>query len=63
MDNIITDDVNVVKYVVKVNGVEISTRFGERMMAEMAMNNLPDEQKTIAEVVSVTTDGKQLLLG
>jgi len=63
VNNIITDDMNVVHYVVKVNGVEVSTRFGERMMAEMAKSNLPEEQKMIAEVVPVTTDGKQVLLG
>lgn len=63
MNNMITDDVNVVYYVVKVNGVEISTRFNERMMAEMAKNGLPEEQKMLAEVVPVTAEGKQVLLG
>jgi len=63
MDNMITDDMDVVYYVVKVNGVAVSTRFTERMMAEMAKNNLPEEQKMLAEVVPVTTDGKQVLLG
>jgi len=63
MDNMIIDDVNTVRYVIKVNGIEISDRFGERMMAEMAKNNLPNEQKLLAEIVTITTDGKQLLLG
>jgi len=63
MDNMITDDLDVVYYVVRVNGVAVSTPFNERMMAEMAKNNLPEEQKMIAEVVPVTADGKQLLLG
>jgi len=63
MNNIITDDMDVVYYVVQVNGIPVSTRFNERMMAEMAKNGLPEEQKMIAEVVPVTTDGKQVLLG
>lgn len=63
MNNMITDDMNVVYYVVRVNGVEISTRFNERLMAEMAKNNLPKEQQMLAEVVPITTDGKQILLG
>jgi len=63
MNNMITDDIDVVYYVVKVNGVPVSTTFTERMMAEMAKNNLPEEQKMIAEVVPVTTEGKQVLLG
>jgi hypothetical protein len=63
MNNLITDDMDVVYFVVQVNGVPVSTRFSERMMAEMAKSNLPEEQKMIAEVVPVTTDGKQVLLG
>ncbi len=63
MNNLIMDNGDVVYYVVKVNGVEISTRFNERLVAEMAKNNLPNEQKMIAEVVPITTDGKQVLLG
>lgn len=63
MNNMITDDLDVVYYVVKVNGTAVSTPFNERMMADMAKNDLPEEQKMIAEVVPVTADGKQLLLG
>jgi len=63
MNNLITDDMDVVYYVIKVNGVQVSTKFTERMMAEMAKNNLPDEQKMIAEVVPVTAEGNQVLLG
>jgi len=63
MNNMITDDINAVKYVVRVNGVDISAKFNDRTMAEMALNSLPDEQRFLAEVMSVTADGKQLLLG
>lgn len=63
MNNIITDDMDVVYFVVQVNGVAVSTKFSERMMAEMARNGLPEEQRMLAEIVPVTTDGKQVLLG
>ncbi len=63
MNNIITDDMDVVYYVVKVNGVIVSPRYSEKLMAEMTIQNLTEAQKMIAEVVSVTTDGKQVLLG
>ena len=42
MNNLITDDMDVVYFVVQVNGVPVSTRFSERMMAEMAKSNLPE---------------------
>ncbi len=63
MNNLITDSMDVVYFVVKVNGREVTTKFNDRMMAEMAIGNLPEDQKMIAEVVPVTTDGKQVLLG
>jgi len=63
MNNIITDDMDVVYYVIKVNGVAVSTTFAEKLVAEMAKNNLPEEQRLLAEVVPVTSDGKQVLLG
>lgn len=61
MDNMILDSMNEVYYVIKVNGVEISTKFTDKLVAEMARNNLPEEQRLLAEVISVTTDGKQVL--
>lgn len=61
--NMITDNINATFYVVKVNGANVSTPFTERMMAEMAKNNLPEEQKHLAEVVPVTSSGQQILLG
>jgi hypothetical protein len=64
MEQVLTnDDPNVVQYVIKVNGVPVSAPFGDKMLAEMAKNNLPEEQRMIAEVVPITTDGKQILLG
>lgn len=63
MENIITNDMNVVYYAVKINGVITSAKYSEKMMAEMAKEQLPEDQKALAEVVQVTADGKQLLLG
>jgi hypothetical protein len=63
MNNLITDDIDVVYYVIKVNGVSVSGNFTEQMAAELAKNNLPEEQKMLAEVVPVTAEGKQVLLG
>lgn len=63
MENMIMDNTDAVYYVLKVNGVVVSGRFGQAMMAEMAKNNLPEEQRMLAEVVPVTEDGKQVLLG
>ncbi len=63
MPQTIMDDTNTVQYVIMVNGVKISAPFLDRMVAEMAKGNLPEEQKNLAEVVAVTTDGKQVLFG
>jgi len=62
MDNMITDSMDVVYYVIKVNGVEISSRFNDKMVAEMAKNNLPEEQRMLAEVLPVTANGDQVFL-
>lgn len=50
-------------YVIRVNGVNKTTKFNSRVIAEMEIKNLPDEEKAIAEVVTVTADGSDLLLG
>ncbi len=63
MNNMITDDMNTIFYVVKVNGQEVTAKFNDQPAATMAINNLPENQKMLAEVVAVTTDGKQILLG
>lgn len=58
MNNLIMDNGDVVYYVVKMNGKEISRRFNSRTLAEAAKNDLPNE----AKVVPVTADGKQVLM-
>lgn len=59
----LNDDVNTVQYVLKVNGVPVSGNFTDRTACEMARNNLPEEQRMLAEIALVTTDGKQVLFG
>ena len=63
MQNIITDSGDVIYYVIRVNGAAVSDRFENSMLAEMEKQNLPEEMKRIAEIIPVTSDGKQMLLG
>jgi hypothetical protein len=49
------------KYVVKVNG-QVRTAPLLRSLAETAIQNLPENERSIAELVLVTTNGKELLL-
>lgn len=58
----IKEEVDQVSYVVKVNGVAISTPTS-RALAEQQKNNLPEESRLLAEVVPVTSDGNQILFG
>jgi len=56
-------EVDEVKYVVKVNGVAVSIPFTSHFLAEQHISTLPMDQQPLAEVVPVTADGQQLLLG
>lgn len=49
------------KYAIKINGKVVSILFTSKMLAEQHLNNLPQEQQMIAEVVPVTKDGRQIL--
>lgn len=49
-------------YVVKVNGVAV-TPPTTQALAEAKRAELPKESQHLAEVVPVTTDGKQILFG
>lgn len=51
------------RFVVKVNGVTICGPQPTRPLAEAYILTLPAEQRALAEVVPVTTDNKELLLG
>ena len=50
------------KYVIKVNG-QIRTAPLLKQLAEAALQNLPESEREIAELVAVTWGGKELLLG
>lgn len=51
------------RYVVKVKGKEVSVPFLNEALAAQYVQSLPRDQQLVAEIVPVTTDGKQLLLG
>ena len=63
MEQQLNDQMNTVQYVLKVNGVPVSGNFDDKTACEMAKLGLPEEQRMLAEVVIVTTDGKQVLFG
>ena len=50
------------KYVIKVNG-QVRTAPLLKQLAETALQNLPENEREIAQLVPVTDSGKELLLG
>lgn len=50
-------------YAVMVNGAIVSPRYASPGLAEDMIKLLGEAQQSIAEVVPVTSDGKQILLG
>ena len=58
----INENKNELKYVIKVNG-QIRTAPLLKQLAEDALQNLPESERTIAELVPVTASGQELLLG
>ncbi len=56
------DDTLQTFFAVMVNGKE-KFRFTEKFLAESALVQLDDDEKTSAVVVPVTSDGKQVLFG
>ena len=57
------DSVEQVKYkVIGKDGKEITVR-DSQMLAEMYINQLPEELREGCRVVPITTEGKQLLFG
>ena len=57
------NEVEQLKYVVKVNGAIVSPAYATSHLAEDAIKLLKEEHQAIAEVVSVTADGQEILLG
>lgn len=62
-NTILKNDGSVVYYVVRVNGQIVSPRFESKVLAEAEKSKLEPEQQNIAEVITVTSDGNQVLLG
>ena len=50
-------------YALKINGRIITPPLSERSLTETYRSNLPPDQKILAEVVSVTSTGQEILLG
>lgn len=66
METLLTNNDNnsaELRYVVMVNGQEVSARYSTKIAAEGTIEHLSPELQALAEVVTVTTDGNQLLLG
>ena len=62
MNQQISEVTNEVKYVVKVNGAEVSPRYTTPQAADNALQMLSEEHQAIAEIVPVTSNGQQMLL-
>lgn len=62
MNQQISEVTNEVKYVVKVNGAEVSPRYNTPQAADNALQMLSEEHQAIAEIVPVTSNGQQMLL-
>ena len=63
MNKALQDSNTVMYYALAVNGKVVSAKFSERFAAEQARTSLSPEQQKIAEVVTVDSSGRQLLLG
>lgn len=50
-------------YALKVSGRLVSRPVSDRTLLERQKDTLPESERHIAEIVSVTSDGKELLLG
>lgn len=56
-------EVSTMKFVVKVNGVIVSPTLPTRRLAESMILTLPADQQAIAEILTISDQGKELLLG
>lgn len=63
MNNQILNDNTVIYYVVRINGKDVTVPFSSPQLAEMEKSKLAPDLQMIAEVVPVTAEGKELLLG
>lgn len=56
-------EVSATSFSIVVNGRPIISNIPSRQIAEATMFNLPADQRAVAEIVTVTQDGRSLLLG
>lgn len=63
MNNTLLADGTVLYYALKVNGRIITPPLLNPALLEEYRRNLPPDQKALAEVVSVTPEGREMLLG
>lgn len=63
MNNMVTDSGDVVYYVVRVNGQNVTQPVSSQQLAEMERMRLEPDQQALAEVVPVTAEGQQVLFG
>lgn len=56
-------EIDQVKFVVMMNGQAICAPQPTRHLAEMVLMNLPQQSRSLAEIVVVSNNGQQLLLG
>lgn len=61
--NKMIEETEQLRFVIMVAGKTVSIPFITEQAAVQHIANLPQDQQTIAEVVPVTSDNKQLLLG
>ncbi len=62
MKPLISEVTDEVRYVVKVNGAEVSPRYTTQQAADAALQLLSEAHQSIAEIIAVTKTGQQLLL-
>jgi hypothetical protein len=62
-DIIMLTEVPTTTYAIKVNGQIVVPNIPSRSLAETALFMMPASQRVLAEIVTVTTDGKTMLLG
>lgn len=63
MNNTILTDGTVVYYALKVNGVIVSSPVSSRHLLEQQMSTLPLNERATAQIVPVTSDRREVLLG
>jgi len=59
----LSDNQNATFVAVKVEGRVVSRPMSDHLQANEFIKHLPENQRMLAEVVTVTRDGKEILLG